>query len=41
MKIVLKMAHWTGGGIGAFLDMTCDEFIDWLYALQAVQKEEH
>lgn len=39
MKLVLKIAHWTGGGVGPFLDMDCDEFIDWVYALADLQKE--
>jgi hypothetical protein len=40
MKLILKMASWTGGGITQFLEMDCDEFGDWLNALHEIQKEE-
>jgi hypothetical protein len=40
MKIILKMASWTGGGVAQFLEMDCDEFSDWLNTLREIQKEE-
>jgi hypothetical protein len=39
MKLILKMASWTGGGVSQFLEMDCDEFGDWLCALREIQKE--
>jgi hypothetical protein len=41
MKIILKIASWTGGGVTQLLEMDCDEFCDWLNVLREVQKEEH
>ena len=40
MKVILKMASWTGGGINQFLDMEFDEFLAWLEALRQIQAEE-
>jgi hypothetical protein len=40
MKLIFKMASWTGGGVNQFLEMDCDEFGDWLEALRSIQKEE-
>jgi hypothetical protein len=39
MKIILKMASWTGGGLAQYLEMDCDDFIDWVDALGEIQKE--
>jgi hypothetical protein len=40
MKLILKMTSWTGGGITQFLEMDCDEFLDWIEVLHEIQKEE-
>jgi hypothetical protein len=40
MKLILKMASWTGGGVNQFLEMDCDEFLGWINALHEVQKED-
>jgi hypothetical protein len=41
MKIILKMASWTGSGVEQFLDMDFSEFFDWVEALREIQKEEN
>lgn len=41
MKMLLKIAHFVGGGLSPFLEMDCDGLIDWLYTLQDVQREEN
>jgi hypothetical protein len=40
MKLILKMASWTGGGVEQFLDMDFAEFFDCVDALREIQNEE-
>jgi hypothetical protein len=38
MKIVLGLAHWTGGGIEQYLEMELDDILEWCEVLQKLAK---
>jgi hypothetical protein len=38
MKLVLGVAHWTGGGIAQYLDMELGEFFEWAQILEELAK---